>query len=279
MPASSTHASGCAPCSWTKVTCRTACPSSSSSPIRNAAAVIVSTLTPVDCAVLSSFGHHRTWDRQCQPWSIPSRIHTVRPLTRPPPRQRRSAAGGKLLYRGPGDDIGLADQGAGQLSFVDHLQHPLPEISSRSGGRGDRHQSGAPARTPIRPSNSAMLFASSTTTGWPVAAATSASRRVRTTGETTREDPQRRRGAGSPSGSDDSPLTSPGRYSWTSMPKARTVRVTGPHSLGRAHTECALLGLGGSRGDGLLRSPVHGPHDTAAPGSSEAVDRQQRDAP
>jgi len=40
-----------------------------------------------------------------------------------------------------------------------------------------------------------------------------------------------------------------------------------------------LLGLGGSRGDGLCWSLFYGPHDTAAPGSSEAVDRQQRDAP
>jgi hypothetical protein len=40
-----------------------------------------------------------------------------------------------------------------------------------------------------------------------------------------------------------------------------------------------LLGLGGSRGDGLVWSPVKGLHDTAAPGFPGAADRQQRDAP
>jgi len=56
-------------------------------------------------------------------------------------------------------------------------------------------------------------------------------------------------------------------------------RVTGGHSLGRAPKGWSLLGLGGSRGDGLCRSPFDGLHDTAAPGSRGAVDRQQRDAP
>jgi hypothetical protein len=40
-----------------------------------------------------------------------------------------------------------------------------------------------------------------------------------------------------------------------------------------------MLGLGGGRGDGLVRSPVNGHHDTAAPGSRGAADRQQGDAP
>jgi len=42
---------------------------------------------------------------------------------------------------------------------------------------------------------------------------------------------------------------------------------------------CSLLGLGGSRGDGLLRSPENGLHDTTAPGFSGDTDWQQGDAP
>jgi hypothetical protein len=42
---------------------------------------------------------------------------------------------------------------------------------------------------------------------------------------------------------------------------------------------CSLLGLGGSRGDGLGWSLFEGFHDTTAPGCPEAADRQQGDAP
>src|SRR4051794_6568984 len=55
--------------------------------------------------------------------------------------------------------------------------------------------------------------------------------------------------------------------------------VTGPPSCRRALRRCSMLGLGGSRGDGLGRSLFEGQRDTAAPGSRGAVDRQQRDAP
>jgi hypothetical protein len=56
-------------------------------------------------------------------------------------------------------------------------------------------------------------------------------------------------------------------------------QVTRAPSLARAPIRCSLLGLGGSRGDGLVRSPVKGHHDTAAPGFHGTADRQQRDAP
>src|SRR6185369_5305120 len=42
--------------------------------------------------------------------------------------------------------------------------------------------------------------------------------------------------------------------------------VTRAPSLSRASLGCSLLGPGGSRGEGLVWSPVKGPHDTAAPG-------------
>jgi len=55
--------------------------------------------------------------------------------------------------------------------------------------------------------------------------------------------------------------------------------VTRAPSLLRALLGRSLLGLGGSRGDGLGRSPFEGLHDTAALGSPGAVDWQQGDAP
>ena len=55
--------------------------------------------------------------------------------------------------------------------------------------------------------------------------------------------------------------------------------VTRAPSFSRASLGCSMLELGGSRGDGLVRSPVKGRYDTAAPGSREAADRQQGDAP
>ena len=44
---------------------------------------------------------------------------------------------------------------------------------------------------------------------------------------------------------------------------------------------CSSFGLGGSRGDGLWRSPlvIDGHHDTTAPGFPGAADRLQGDAP
>jgi carboxymethylenebutenolidase len=55
--------------------------------------------------------------------------------------------------------------------------------------------------------------------------------------------------------------------------------VTRAPSLSRAPIRWPLLGLGGSRGDGLLRSPVNGLHDTTAPGFCGGTDWQQGDAP
>ena len=58
-----------------------------------------------------------------------------------------------------------------------------------------------------------------------------------------------------------------------------SVAVTRAPSLSRAPIRWPLLGLGGSRGDGLLRSPVNGLHDTTAPGFCGGTDWQQGDAP
>ena len=58
-----------------------------------------------------------------------------------------------------------------------------------------------------------------------------------------------------------------------------TKTVTRAPSFSWAPVGCSMLGLGGSRGDGLVRSPADGQHDTAAPGSRGAADRQQGDAP
>jgi hypothetical protein len=55
--------------------------------------------------------------------------------------------------------------------------------------------------------------------------------------------------------------------------------VTRAPSLAGAPIACPLLELGEGRGDGLDRSPGNGHHDTAAPGSCGAVNRQQEDAP
>ena len=55
--------------------------------------------------------------------------------------------------------------------------------------------------------------------------------------------------------------------------------VTRAPSFLRALRGCSLLGLGGSRGDGLAWSLVEGLYDTTAPGSRGAADRQQGDAP
>lgn len=57
------------------------------------------------------------------------------------------------------------------------------------------------------------------------------------------------------------------------------VVVTRAPSFSQAPVRCLLLEPGGSRGDGLVRSPVDGLDDTAAPGSRGAADRQQGDAP
>jgi len=56
-------------------------------------------------------------------------------------------------------------------------------------------------------------------------------------------------------------------------------KVTRAPSFSWAPLRCSLLGLGGSRGDGLVRSLVEGLHDTTAPGFAEAADWQQGDAP
>src|SRR5690606_34500333 len=57
------------------------------------------------------------------------------------------------------------------------------------------------------------------------------------------------------------------------------VLVTTAPSFSQAPLRCLVKGLGGSRGDGLVRSPLDGLYDTTAPGSREASDRQQGDAP
>ncbi len=57
------------------------------------------------------------------------------------------------------------------------------------------------------------------------------------------------------------------------------IMVTRAPSLVRASLRCSLLGLGGSRGDGLLWSPGNGLHDTTTPGFSGDTDWQQGDAP
>jgi hypothetical protein len=59
----------------------------------------------------------------------------------------------------------------------------------------------------------------------------------------------------------------------------RAVRVTGAPSLVRALEVCSLFGLGEGWGDGQVGSLGKGHHDTAAPGSAEAADRHQKDAP
>ncbi len=56
-------------------------------------------------------------------------------------------------------------------------------------------------------------------------------------------------------------------------------QVTRAPSLAGAPIVCPLLELGEGRGDGLGRSPGNGHHDTAAPGSCGAANRQQEDAP
>src|SRR5664279_4337374 len=48
--------------------------------------------------------------------------------------------------------------------------------------------------------------------------------------------------------------------------------VTGPHSLLRALVGVFVVGTRREPGDGLARSPFDGHDDTAAPGSSEAVE-------
>ena len=55
--------------------------------------------------------------------------------------------------------------------------------------------------------------------------------------------------------------------------------VTRAPSFSWVPLRCSLLGLGGSRGDGLWRSPENGLHDTTAPGFSGDTDWQQGDAP
>ena len=55
--------------------------------------------------------------------------------------------------------------------------------------------------------------------------------------------------------------------------------VTRAPSFSWVPIRCSLLGLGGSRGDGLCWSPVKGLHDTTAPGFSGDTDWQQGDAP
>src|SRR5690606_21209965 len=68
----------------------------------------------------------------------------------------------------------------------------------------------------------------------------------------------------------------------TVRPVTRTVSVSGvttAPSFSQAPLRCLVKGLGGSRGDGLVRSPLDGLYDTTAPGSREASDRQQGDAP
>ena len=57
------------------------------------------------------------------------------------------------------------------------------------------------------------------------------------------------------------------------------VVVTRAPSLLWAPIRCLLLGLGGSRGDGLSWSLVESLHDTTALGCPEAADWQQGDAP
>ena len=47
----------------------------------------------------------------------------------------------------------------------------------------------------------------------------------------------------------------------------------------RALEVCSLFGLGEGWGDGQVGSLGKGHHDTAAPGSAEAADRHQKDAP
>jgi hypothetical protein len=58
----------------------------------------------------------------------------------------------------------------------------------------------------------------------------------------------------------DRPVTTAPSYSW-------------------APIRCSLLGLGGSRGDGLGRSPENGHDDTTAPGFCGGTDWQLGDAP
>lgn len=58
-----------------------------------------------------------------------------------------------------------------------------------------------------------------------------------------------------------------------------SAQVTRAPSLSQPLVRCLLLEPGGSRGDGQVRSPFDGLHDTTAPGSRGAADRQQGDAP
>jgi hypothetical protein len=71
----------------------------------------------------------------------------------------------------------------------------------------------------------------------------------------------------------------PLRFEPSSTRQDRAVRVTGAPSLVRALEVCSLFGLGEGWGDGQVGSLGKGHHDTAAPGSAEAADRHQKDAP
>jgi hypothetical protein len=62
-------------------------------------------------------------------------------------------------------------------------------------------------------------------------------------------------------------------------PDKKQRAVTRAPSLLRTPLWWPLLGLGGSRGDGLVRSPENGQHDTTAPGFCGDTDWQQGDAP
>lgn len=64
-----------------------------------------------------------------------------------------------------------------------------------------------------------------------------------------------------------------------SADSASTWVVTGGPSSWRALTRCSLFGSGESWGDGPASLLVEGQHDTAAPSSCGAADRQQKDAP
>jgi arginase len=65
----------------------------------------------------------------------------------------------------------------------------------------------------------------------------------------------------------------------TPVVAGRDIVVTGAPSSWRALTRCSLSGSGESWGDGPASLLVEGQHDTAAPSSCGAADRQQKDAP